>query len=171
MTDEATSKCHKCGASVYRAHLDAGIARYEDGELMCPHCVSEFEKAHDKSGAGGDDSFAPITFDDEDDHPPARPKPDLSSSRIHAASAATLGATAVWDENRFHRPLSPAQAGATRCRTFHAKLSAAAIDFMNNQINDWLDNNEKIVIKFATSTIGPFEGKHTEPNIIVTVFY
>lgn len=42
---------------------------------------------------------------------------------------------------------------------------------MTGQINEWLDANDKIVVKFATTTIGPFEGKHTEPNLIITAFY
>ena len=42
---------------------------------------------------------------------------------------------------------------------------------MMNQINEWLEANEEIVIKFSNSSIGPFEGKHTEQNIIITVFY
>ena len=42
---------------------------------------------------------------------------------------------------------------------------------MNDQINDWLDGNDKISVKTATSTIGMFEGKHAEPNLILTIFY
>jgi len=42
---------------------------------------------------------------------------------------------------------------------------------MTTLMNDWLDTNPDIVIKFSTSTIGNFEGKHTEPNLIVTVYY
>ena len=42
---------------------------------------------------------------------------------------------------------------------------------MVNQINEWLDDNDDVAVKFATTTIGMFEGKHTEPNMITTVFY
>ena len=42
---------------------------------------------------------------------------------------------------------------------------------MNEQINEWLDKNPDVTIKFANSVIGMFEGKHTEPNIIMTVFF
>ena len=168
MKDGVATKCEECGASVYKEHLESGIARYERGKLMCAHCVAEYESSHDAAAGGVDEeAFAPIEFDDGDNRRPV----DLSESRIHTMSEATLGAAHAWDERRFKRSLSPTSAGATRCRTFHCKLSEGAIEFLNTQINDWLENNEQVVIKFATSTIGMFEGKHTEPNLILSVFY
>ena len=163
---EVTSICQGCGASVYKQHLDSGIARYEDGKLLCSHCVVDFEKSHENSTDAG---FEPIEFDDEE-----RPSDRLSESskhKIHGATTTTLGAVGAWDEARFKRRLNPESVGATRCRTFHCKLSGGAVDFMNAQVNDWLDQNPDIVIKFSNSCIGNFEGKHTEPNLIVTIFY
>ncbi len=168
MRDEITSVCQSCGASVYKQHVESGIARYQDGKLLCSHCVAEYEHAHDKEGAV-DEAYEPIEFNDEDRA--GGPAVDLSSSRIHAASATTLGVAGAWDDARFKRALRPDSVGATRCRAFHCKLSEAAVEFMNNQINEWLDHNDKIVVKFTNSTIGNFEGKHTEPNLIITVFY
>lgn len=169
MKDEVTSVCQQCGASVYKQHIESGIARYEHGKLLCSHCVAEFEHEHDKEGTV-EEAYEPIEFDNDDDRPNA-PAADLASSRIHGASATTLGVAGAWDDTKFKRALLPNIAGATRCRTFHCKLSEAAVEFMNHQINEWLDHNEKIVIKFSNSSIGNFEGKHTEPNLIVTVFY
>lgn len=167
MRDEVTTVCEQCGASVYKQHLDSGIARYENGKLLCSHCVAEFERAHDTGVV--DEGFEPIEFDDEER--PSDHKEELSKTRFHT-SAATLGIAGVWDESKFKRPLlPPSSPGATRCRTFHCKLTEAAVDYMNGQINDWLEHNDGLVIKFASSTIGNFEGKHTEPNLIVTVFY
>ena len=167
MKEEIPSTCGQCGASVYKQHMESGIARYEHGKLLCSHCVIEYEHVHDKDEVV--EAFEKIEFEDDDDRPEA-PR-DPSSSRIHAASAATLGVAGAWDDAKYKRSLSPNASGATRCRTFHCKLSEAAVEFMNNQINDWLDHNDKIVIKFSNSTIGAFEGKHTDPNLIVTVFY
>ena len=45
------------------------------------------------------------------------------------------------------------------------------IEHLDEQINEWLDENKEITLKFANSTIGMFEGKHTEPNLIFTFFY
>ena len=106
-------------------------------------------------------------LDDSDDETHV----DMSQSRIRAATTATLGSVGGWDDTRFNRQLDPRAVFSTRCRTFHSKLSEAALEFMNNQINEWLDGHDEITIKFATSTIGLFEGKHTEPNLIMTLFY
>ena len=75
------------------------------------------------------------------------------------------------DASRFKRPLDPKSPFATRCRTFHCKLSEGAIEFLNMQVNDWLDKHPDIVVKFARSDIGMFEGKHKEPNLILTIFF
>ena len=161
---DVSGTCTSCGSSIYRQHLDSGIARYEHGKLMCAHCVAEFEASH----AGEKDAeFEPIELDTGDEEL----KVDLSQSRIHSASSATLGRAGAWDDKKFKRPLDTRAISATRCRTFHAKLSEAALEFMNNQINEWIDSNESINVKFATSTIGTFEGKHAEPNVILTLFY
>ena len=166
--DEVASVCAECGASVYRQHLESGIARYEGSRLMCSHCVAEFERKHDEAPETAD-ALETIEFEDETNETPA--KVDMSESRIHGATKTTLGVGGAWDETKYKRPLQPNQLGASRCRTFHSKLTESAIDYMTNQINEWLDANEDIVLKFSTSTIGNFEGKHTEPNLLLTVYY
>lgn len=165
--DEVASICSECGASVYRQHLESGIARYEGSKLMCSHCVAEFEQKHDQAPEG-EDALETIEFEDDEND---SSRVDMSASRIHGATKTTLGLGGAWDENKFKRPLRPNQVGASRCRTFHSKLSEAAIDFMTTQMNEWMDANPDIVIKFSTSTIGNFEGKHSEPNLILTVYY
>jgi len=168
--EEISSICGECGASVYRQHIDSGIARYEGDRLLCAHCVSEYERSHDSTSAKAlrqDEALHPITLDEDDDERAGEP----AKRRIQVASGGLLGASGAWQDARFHRPLDPASAGASRCRTFHCKLNEGSIEFMTNQINDWLDGNENIVVKFSTSTIGIFEGKHSEPNLILTLWY
>ena len=168
MTDDIHAQCEECGASIYKQHLDSGIARYEDGRMLCAHCVTEFEKSHDATAGGITEDFEPIELEGFDDHVEV----DTSqSSRIHSASAATLGVSRGWDDSKYTRTVDPASIAATRCRTFHSKLTEAALEFMDDQINDWLDKHDHVHVKFATSTIGIFEGKHAEPNLILTMFY
>lgn len=162
---EEINVCEECGASVYREHLDSGIARYESGKLLCSHCVSEYERSHDVSSGGAAAEFAPIELDEDEDDSAGT---DMSSTRVHSLTGSTLGAGL---QTQFKRALQPKSPYASRCRTFHCRLSDGAVDFMTNQVNEWLDENEDVSIKFATSTIGLFEGKHTEPNLILTVFY
>ena len=92
MKEEVTSVCEECGASVYKEHLDSGIARYEGGKLLCTHCVAEYERSHDGVVGGGDSAVdeqtAPIAFEDDDDD-----VVDSSQSRIHVMSGSMLGGT------------------------------------------------------------------------------
>jgi len=165
MEDDIANVCSSCGASVYKQHIKQGIARYAGDKLLCSHCVADAE-----SGKSRDEMFEPIEFED-DYKRPATEKVDLSSSRIQAAGAGALGEAGAWDESKFRRALEPDKGGAIRCRMFHCKLSQAAMDFMFNQINEWLDSNENIRLKFVNANIGPFEGKHTEQNLFITTFY
>jgi len=161
------STCDKCGAAVYKEHLDQGIARYADGKLLCPPCLTDFEKEEEAAAASGGGGMALIECDDDDDGTPV----DMTSSRIQAASRATLGMSHGWDDSKYKRPLDVRAIAATRCRSFHSKLTDSALEYMNEQINEWLDKNDAITVKFANSTIGLFEGKHAEAHIIVTLFY
>lgn len=163
MKTEQAGSCQGCGASVYPEHLESGIAKMMDGKLFCAHCAKE----QDAAASGEFDLMEPIPLDDD---LKGGTSVEVSESVI-AVSAQTLNVGKTWDESRFTRPLEPDTMHATRCRMFHAKLSDGAIDYLNGQINEWLDQNKEISIKFCNSTIGPFEGKHTEPNIIMSLFY
>ena len=59
----------------------------------------------------------------------------------------------------------------TGVRTFFTKLHAGAIDFLSEQITEWLKKNPGIKIKQTNTTIGEIQAKKTEPNIIITVWY
>lgn len=171
MPDDVASICQKCGASVYKQHLDSGIARYEGGNLLCAHCVADYERSHDAATGADTAEFERITLESDDNEADDDvPRVEMSESRI-VTSGRTLGVAGAWDDSRFKRPLDPRHEGATRCRTFHSKLTEGAIEFLNNQINEWLDSQDNIVVKFSNSVIGPFEGKHTDPNLIITLFY
>ncbi len=167
MADEEIMTCQACGATVYPEHLSSGRAKRIGGRLLCPHC------AHEAAGQPAlSSSLAPEpaleTLPVAD-----APRHASSDTSAHVGRTATpLGTTGhVWNDAKYARPLSPDAAGASRCRIFHAKLNDGALLFMNEQINSWADSNPEIRIKFATSTIGVFEGKHSDPNLIVTIFY
>lgn len=61
--------------------------------------------------------------------------------------------------------------GAVRVRTFHCKFSEQGTDFLDNQINEWLDSHPEVEIKFVTSTVGVFEGKIREPALVLNLWY
>ncbi len=59
----------------------------------------------------------------------------------------------------------------TGVKTFFTKLHAGAIDFLDEQITNWLKKNPDIIIKHTNTVTGMVIGKKSEPNIIVTVWY
>ena len=169
--EEDVLACDKCGAAVYQEHIDSGMAKKRNGQLICPHCATEDDSPPEITvDEGAVDVFEPIAFED-DDADKDKGGNDPSQTSVSAMSESLLGAVGVWDDARFKRPLNPDVTTAMRCRTFHSKLTDGALTFLNSQINQWLDANKDITIKFANSTIGPFEGKHVEMNLIVTLFY
>jgi len=72
---------------------------------------------------------------------------------------------------KFTRNPSANGSGACRVRSFRGRLSDQGLEYMDNQINEWLDAHPEIEIKFATSTVGVFEGKMREPAMILTLWY
>jgi hypothetical protein len=71
---------------------------------------------------------------------------------------------------QFKRTLNVNGQGATRCRVFHSKIAPPSLEFMENQINQWVDG-EQIEIKQVSQVIGIMEGKTPVPNLIVMVWY
>jgi hypothetical protein len=59
----------------------------------------------------------------------------------------------------------------TGMKVFFTKLQAGSMDFMEEQIKNWLAKNPDIVIKCTNVISGPVVGKKTEPNIIITLWY
>ena len=59
----------------------------------------------------------------------------------------------------------------TGVRTFFTKLHPGAVNFLDEQIADWLKENPDIVIKSTNVTVGEIQAKKTEPNILVTIWY
>lgn len=146
---ETVLSCDACGATIYPEMLETHKAERRAGKLLCAHCLREPESA--SAGAGDPPPGSPSTQ--------VRHNPALGSERAAAAAA------------NLRRPADPVSPLATRCRTFHCRLSDGAIAHLNDQVNEWVDQHEEIRIKFATSSVGVVEGKHADPHLIVTIFY
>lgn len=71
----------------------------------------------------------------------------------------------------FQRNPNVTKTGAIRVRSFHGRLSDQGLGFMDEQINNWLDQHPEIEVKNVTTTVGVFEGKIREPALIVNVWY
>jgi hypothetical protein len=60
--------------------------------------------------------------------------------------------------------------GATHVRTFHSKLTDDALVYVDQMINEWLDEHPEFEVKFVATTIGTFTGKIKEPHLICQVW-
>lgn len=174
MSDANIQTCGSCGASVYPEHVASGKAAEMEGKLLCPLCLADYKRTHhvdetrytgqSSMRAPGESEAGSIAID-----PSALTS--AGSTQVRAFGQDTLAGASVYDDSEYKRPLLGPNEGATRCRTFHAKLNDGAVGFMNRQICEWADSNPDIVIKFASTTMGVWEGKKSDPTLIVTVFY
>ena len=71
---------------------------------------------------------------------------------------------------KFRRPLNVDGSGATRCKIFHSKIADAPLKVMEHHINEWLDS-DKVEAKFVSTCVGVLQGKSSEPNVIITIWY
>jgi len=91
---------------------------------------------------------------------------DSKASKIKAIGQGALHA----EESEYRRALNVTGVGATRCKIFHSKISPVPLEYVQKQINEWLDS-ANIEVKFVTEVVGVMEGKRAEPNIIMAVWY
>lgn len=101
----------------------------------------------------------PISLVDEDDE-------TVHGQKIQAFGKVDIGP----ERTEYKRPLNVTGIGATRCKIFHSKIGVGPMEFMENTINEWLDDNH-IEVKSVTQVVGVLEGKRAEPNLIVMVWY
>lgn len=161
--------CSECGATVYPEHIDAHTAGLWKGSLLCPHCMAEKKRLTQPAAAEelAEPDVPRISLVDDDEQG-ARTRPAI---RTFAAAGGITMHQAAEAAVSYRRPLQPDSPYALRCRTFHSKLNDASLAHLDRMINEWVDGHDDVRIKFATTTIGVFEGKHADPNLIVNVFY
>lgn len=157
---EILMACATCGASIYREHIHRGLAGMWGGRMLCPACL----KPRRESGQG-----QPAT--ETADSPPTEAANDAPPADEAEESSAEASVEAGANETTTEETISGNSHGARHVRTFHAKLSEAALRHMDEQVNSWLKSRPQIQVKFANTTVGIFEGKHSEPNMILTIFF
>lgn len=182
-TDEELQECGSCGATIYPEHVKKGSADYFGGKLLCPHCLQEKRAiaavnpaAAYRDAAADDAADEPIALTiDTDAEDNEVPDAGGSSTQIRAFGGGPAGGTAYGapaGSAGFRRPLLEDAANATRCRTFHCKLTDSSMAHLNEMVNEWVDEHPEIQIKFATSCIGIVEGKSSQDqHLLLTVFY
>ena len=61
-------------------------------------------------------------------------------------------------------------AGAIHVKSLHCRLTGDSLEFLDQQINEWLDANPEYEVKLVTTSVGLWSGKLKEPNLIVNVW-
>ena len=99
---------------------------------------------------------------------------DLPISDATGPSGLTRKITAfgikVKHEDSWIRVPNTTGTGAIHVRTFHSKLTDDALNYLDQQVNEWLDEHPQYEVKEVTTTIGTFTGKVKEPHIICQVW-
>jgi hypothetical protein len=103
----------------------------------------------------------PLSLEDD-----VRPAGEAPKSKIHGMSA-----TSPIVAHDYKRPSFVNKNGAVRVRTFHCRLSETGVEYLDQNINDWLEKHPEIEVKFTSSTIGLWDGKLKEPTLILNVWY
>lgn len=73
-------------------------------------------------------------------------------------------------EDEWDRTPNTTGTGAIHVKSFHAKLTGESLEFLDRQINEWLDSHPQYEVKFVSTCVGEWTGKIKEPNLIVQVW-
>tara|TARA_R110000868_G_scaffold241497_3_gene496563 strand:+ start:241429 stop:241872 length:444 start_codon:yes stop_codon:yes gene_type:complete len=73
-------------------------------------------------------------------------------------------------EDEWARSPNATGTGAIHVKSFHCRLTGDSLEFLDRQINEWLDNHPEYEVKMVTSSMGTWSGKLKEPNLIVNVW-
>ena len=162
LSAESVMTCMACGASIYQEHIDRGLAGMWAGEMLCPACLREKKEADQARGSAHEVGSLPLMDESE---------PAGDAEGMHAAESLVLSPAGGLELGDQPAPQALAGAGARHVRIFHAKLSEGAVRHLAEQVNTWLESHPDVEVKFAHTTVGVWEGKHAESNLILTVFY
>ncbi|HKQ49398.1 MAG TPA: hypothetical protein VJZ71_15110 [Phycisphaerae bacterium] len=181
MPDTAVKVCQGCQSEITNEQIMQRQAGLVHGVLLCPQCIEQKKReameAQQRAAAAAaaaattaptappkDITEEKISLDADFEAAPTGP------SKIRSfAAGSTLGG--AHHDTTLHRPITAASDPPTRVRTFHSKLTPGALAHMDDLINEWIDSNPGIFIKHVNTTVGPFEAKHVEQHLIVTIFY
>ncbi|MFZ4576684.1 MAG: hypothetical protein ACOYN0_20065 [Phycisphaerales bacterium] len=103
---------------------------------------------------------------------PARPigglPPEPAPPKIQSFSQGLAGFRK--GEETWKRPANNTGTGAVHVKTFHGKLNEESLAFLDQQINEWLEAHPQYDVKFVNSTVGEWQGKTKEPQLVVQLW-
>ncbi len=115
----------------------------------------------------------------EEDHNAARIDADLDAIEIegdegpsepHPSKITTFGSHARAADKWERQPNVTGQ-GAVHFKLFHAKLREDALEYMEQQVNRWLDDHPECEVKFSSLTVGHLKTKISdEPALFLSLW-
>ncbi|MFI4861705.1 MAG: hypothetical protein ACIAXF_13625 [Phycisphaerales bacterium JB063] len=130
------------------------------------------------------DNAIPIPLDELDDEP-AKPNDKLdelaplevkgvvdnddASAQAASRKIRQFAQRKVHEEHWNRKPNITGE-GAIHVKTFVAKLRIEAIEYLDEQVNEWLDAHPEYEVKQVTTTVGKLVGKNTEDAIFMSVW-
>lgn len=70
-------------------------------------------------------------------------------------------------EDSWTRTPNTTGSGAIHVQTFFTKLTQDAVAYMDQSINEWLDENPQYEVKFVNSNIGTMRGKVGPQDVLI----
>jgi len=138
-----------------------------------PLPIEGYDAPAEEPSPAPEEELDPILIEEEEPEPEAEPEPIslVDVDEEEASAVRTIHTTLDQSQkSKFERPLNVTGQGATRCRLFHCKISEGPLAHLQDTINEWLDS-EEIEVKHVSQVIGTLEGKRSEPNLIVMVWF
>ena len=73
--------------------------------------------------------------------------------------------------DKWHRTPNVTGTGAIHCKVFHCKLREDALEYLEKQVNQWLDEHPEYEVKFVTTSVGQLKTKTmTEDALFMTLW-
>ena len=124
-----------------------------------------------------DDAIPIDSLDEEEEAPPKPAVSDLpeaieledGDSDGPVQEIRTFGKETRHEDNWSRTP-NTTGSGAIHVRTFVTKLRLDAVEHLDQQINEWLDDHPQYEVKFVTSAVGELMGKTKEPALFMSVW-
>ncbi len=116
----------------------------------------------------GEDVDKPIPFDEggvEVSHSPL----NLGGSGAPGTAGSEISAVRPAGKDTVKKVSWPDR--ITGVKTFYTKLHPGAMEFLDEQVCNWLRDNPGVNVKWSNIVIGDVASKKTEPNIIMSVWY
>lgn len=141
-----------------------------------PHHAPDHSKSDDELLAeaipieGLDDEEATPVIDHQHSPPAEADGIELVSEGEMKKSSIRSSYKAIRHEDKWTRKPNSPGTGAIHVRTFVCKLRLDAVEHLDQQVNEWLDQHPQYEVKFVTATVGELVGKMKEPALFLNVW-